>query len=292
VGGDATAIASWSLAALAYSITTVSNSTSQLTYLCTNFPALTSRYSLAFLSTDHVTKFAEDAICGASRFTPPSAQPVAQNQLWYMKSYTGGIFTAIGYAGINKTRDTQYYMDLCWYVESTLLRGLWVPCRDTDEGIVDAESSYCASAGYYGKDDYSRYTTEEVSVEVKRQADMLMSKFMGNVMRVLLGSEEAVEYVCGSWGIWTAGIEVQGLVSEVLAEVVCKERTVVEVQQAKMEMLTVLTDMYIFQLLHAGNAADYPGYLCKTFKPDGFVKLGLDGSRIVQAVCAAAATPA
>ena len=96
-------VVAWTYAALAHAAITVSNSTSELTYLCKNFDNLSSRYSTTYASLNtNVTKLAKEAICDASKSSNPSPLPVPQNMLWYMKMYTGGILNLQAYSEIGR----------------------------------------------------------------------------------------------------------------------------------------------------------------------------------------------
>lgn len=285
--GNISSIASWAYAALAYATITASNSTTELTYLCNNFNDTSSRYYYAFPeSSGDMAKLARNAVCAASKSANPAPQPVWDNTLWYLKSYLAGMFTVQGYYG--KFRDTQYYMDMCWYLESSLLRGLWLPCRDTQESAVDAESSYCASAGYYAKGDYSKYTNATQPPEIAHQADVLVTKMLTSVLKVVLKKQEQIEYICANWDRFEPGVKSLGAVSEVVENMVCKDKEVVEVEQARKDQLGAMTELFIFQLLNAGTYKDYHTYLCQKLQPDGLSKVGLDGKEVVAAACAAA----
>ncbi|KAF2733976.1 hypothetical protein EJ04DRAFT_553038 [Polyplosphaeria fusca] len=279
--GNISAIASWTYAALAYATISTTNTT-ELSYLCANAAPLSSRYLSAFPETSgDVSKFAREAICNAAR-TPPSPSP-----LWYMKSYLAAAFTAQSYYG--DRLNTTYYAQLCWFVESSLLAGVWVPCADTQESGVDAEGSFCASAGYYDKGDYSWYTNATQTGEVVGEAGGLVSRVMARVVGVVLGSERQREWVCGNLGRFAEGLGRIGLKREVVEEEVCgRGKGVVEVQKARGELLSAMTDLFAFQLLKGGSDRGYPKFLCEGLKKDGLAQVGLDGARVVESACNAA----
>ncbi|KAK3207167.1 hypothetical protein GRF29_103g63361 [Pseudopithomyces chartarum] len=215
---DVSNVVAWTYAALAHATITVSNSTSELTYLCKNFDTLSSRYYTAFASPDgDVAQLAKDAICAASKSSNPSPLPVPQNMLWYMKMYTGGIFNMQAYSA--KTPSTKWYFDMCYYVEASLLKGLWAPCRDsTDEGGVDVEGGFCVAAGYFGKGPFSKYTDAAQSADSARQANILMSKFMASVFKVIAGEKKQIEYVCNNWKRYEPGFGKTSLVASTVKE--------------------------------------------------------------------------
>ncbi|PVI00311.1 hypothetical protein DM02DRAFT_728630 [Periconia macrospinosa] len=290
--GNFSAITSWAYTALAYAAITASNSTSELTYLCNNFNDTSTRYIAAFPDYNDISEIPRKTICDASRANPPAPLPIWYNTLWYMKTYTAGIFALQGYGGKpsdKEAENTQFYADMCWYVESTLLRGLWAPCRDTDEGGADVEGAWCVLSGYFGKGEWSQYQAGNVTAEVEAQADVLMSKVMARVFKVVAKEQEQVEYVCENWKRFEGGITGLGLVSKVIEELVCKgeNRKVAEVEQAKKDMAAAMTELYILQLVHAGTYEGYHEYLCRTLRADGYAKVGLDGKKILEAVCAA-----
>jgi hypothetical protein len=284
VRGNISSIASWTLAALAYGSITASNTSSELGYLCENFNNLSSRYSTAFPEpSGDMSKFAREAICSASKAADPSPEPLAQNNLWYMKSYLAASFVIQGYNG--NLLNSSYYANMCWYLESSLLQGLWAPCGDTDESGVDVESSFCASAGYYGKDDYSRYTNATQATDSVMEADRLVTMLMGKVLKLLLSSEKQFEYLCRNFARYEPGIRSLGLLSQVAREEICGNGGVVELGVAKQSLLTAMTNLFSFQLLMGGNAADYPTFLCQNLNRNGLAKVGLDGDKILARVC-------
>ena len=287
VRGNISSIASWTLAALAYGSITASNTSSELGYLCENFNELSSRYNTAFPEpSGDMSKFAREAICSASKVANPSPEPLAQNNLWYMKSYLAASFVIQGYNG--NLLNSSYYANMCWYLESSLLQGLWAPCRDTDESGVDVESSFCASAGYYGKDDYSRYTNATQATDGMMEADRLVTALMGKVLKLLLSSEKQFEYLCKNFARYEPGIRSLGLLSQVAREEICGNGGIVELGFAKQSLLTAMTDLFSFQLLMGGNAADYPKFLCQNLNRDGLAKVGLNGDKIVAKACGVA----
>ncbi|CAI6332790.1 unnamed protein product [Periconia digitata] len=287
-GQNISAITAWTYAAFAHATNTISNSTTELTYLCKNFDDLSSRYYTAFTQPNgDVAKLAKEAICSASKAKNPSPLPVAKNQLWYVKYYTAGVLNAQAYAA--KTPTPNWFFDMCYYIEATLLRGLWAPCLDTDEGGVDVESGFCASAGYYSKGPFSTYTSATQPADIARQADVLMSKVMGAVFKLLAKDTSQIDYVCNNWAKYEAGIGKTGLVASTLKEQVCGQKKVVEVKQAKADLASQMTDLFIFQLLKAGNTDGYYAYMCSTYSAEAFNKFGLNGAKVVDAFCKAAA---
>lgn len=254
VRGNISSIASWTLAALAYGSITASNTSSELGYLCENFNQLSSRYSAAFSEpSGDMSKFAREAICSASKVTDPSPEPLAQNNIWYMKSYLAASFVIQGYNG--NLLNSSYYANMCWYLESSLLQGLWAPCGDTDESGVDVESSFCASAGYYGKEDYFRYTNATQATDGVREADRLVTTLMGRVLKLLLSSEQQFEYLCRNFARYEPGIRSLGLVSQMAREEVCGNGGVVELGVAKQSLLAAMTNLFGFQLLMGGECS-------------------------------------
>ncbi|PVH98841.1 hypothetical protein DM02DRAFT_629922 [Periconia macrospinosa] len=287
-GRNISSIYSWTYAALAHATNTISNSTSELTYLCANFNALSSRYYTAYSQPDgDVAKLAKEAICSASTSKPPSRLPVPQNELWYMKLYTAGIFNVQAYAA--KSATTQWYFDMCWFLEASLLRGLWAPCLDTDEGGVDVESGFCATAGYFSKGPFSTYTSATQPVSVVDEVGVLMSKVMARVFRVLAKEPQQIDYVCNNWARYEAGVQKTGLVASTVKELVCGQKEkIVEMAKAKEELKSAMTDLFIFQVLKAGDVQGYYKYLCETYSADALSKYGLDGTKVVDALCKAA----
>ncbi|KAF2642682.1 hypothetical protein P280DRAFT_516451 [Massarina eburnea CBS 473.64] len=292
--GNISSIAAWAYNAFAYAIVTASNSTSDLTYLCTTFNTTSTRLYTAFPETSgDIGTFARRTICDASTANPPAPLPIWYNTLWYLKSYLGGIFTVQGYYGkpFDKEIDNgPFYASMCWYLEASLMRGLWAPNRDTDESGVDVESSWCAASGYYSKGPYSTYTNESVSVDVAHQADVLVSRLVAYMLKLVLKEQEQVDYICTNYARFKPGIAGLGLVSSVFRGLVCGEgnKGIVEVQKAKLELLDAMTDLFILQLLEAGNYKGYYKYLCETTSADGYAKVGLDGKKVVEAACEAA----
>jgi hypothetical protein len=278
-------IVSWTYAALAHATITISNSTSDLTYLCKNFDNLSSRYYTAFASSDgDVAKLAKEAICDASKSSNPSPLPVPQNMLWYMKMYTGGVFNLQAYSA--KTPSTKWYFDMCYYIEASLLKGLWAPCRDaTDEGGVDVEGGFCVAAGYFGKGPFSKYTNATQSADVARQADVLMSKVMASVFKVVAGEKKQIEYVCNNWKRFESGFSKTSLVASTVKEMVCGSIKVVDVKQAKLDLQNQMTDLFVFQILRAGNYEGYSAYLCSTLGAESLSKYGINGVKAIEAVC-------
>jgi hypothetical protein len=206
--------------------------------------------------------------------------------LWYMKMYTAGIFNVQAYAA--KAATTQWYMDMCYYLEASLLRGLWAPCRDTDEGGVDVESGFCAAAGRFGKGTYSKYTDATQPIDVARQADILMSKVMARVFKLVAKETKQIEYVCNNWKRFETNMPKTGLVAATVKELVCGQIRVVESKQAKSDLVGQMTDLFIFQILRAGNYDGYHEYACNTFSADTLTKYGLNGAKVIDAVCQAA----
>ena len=200
-----------------------------------------------------------------------------------MKMYTAGIFNVQAYSAKNAT--SQWYFDMCYYLEASLLRGLWAPCRDTDEGGVDVESGFCATAGYFGKGPYSKYTDAVQPTDMARQADVYMSKVMSSVFKVVAKESKQVEYVCKNWTKFGAGLQKTGLVPDVVKELVCGQTKVVDMKQAKSDLFSQMTDLFIFQILRAANYEGYYKYLCNTLSADALKKYGLDGAKVVSAVC-------
>ena len=282
---DVSNVVAWTYAALAHATITVSNSTSELTYLCKNFDTLSSRYYTAFASPDgDVAKLAKDAICAASKSSNPSPLPVPQNMLWYMKMYTGGIFNMQAYSA--KTPSTKWYFDMCYYVEASLLKGLWAPCRDsTDEGGVDVEGGFCVAAGYFGKGPFSKYTDAAQSADSARQANILMSKFMASVFKVIAGEKKQIEYVCNNWKRYEPGFGKTSLVASTVKEMVCASIKVVDVKQAKLDLYNQMTDLFVFQILRAGNDQAYKPYICSTLGADSLGRFGLNGAKAIEAIC-------
>lgn len=278
---------SWTYAALAHATVTISNRTDELSYLCKNFDDLSSRYYTAFAQPDgDVAKLAKEAICDASKSKNPSPLPIPQNMLWYMKLYTAGIFNVQAYA--SKNASTQWYFDMCFYLEASLLRGLWAPCLDTDEGGVDVESGFCATAGYFQKGPFSTYTNATQPANIAHQADVLMSKVMAGVFKVLAKDSKQIQYVCDNWGKYESGMQKTGLVPSTIKDIVCGQKKVIAVQQAKSHLANLMTDLFIFQILKAGDTKGYYTYLCKTYSADALSKHGLNGATVVEALCRAA----
>ena len=153
---------------------------------------------------------------------------------------------------------------------------------------MDVESSFCAASGYYQKDVYFQYTKEEQTPEVVQEGNVLVSRLMGALVRVLVESEEQVEYLCGNFGKWAGGIRSLGLVDGVVKESVCGKKEVVELESAKKGLFDAWTDLFTFQLLKAGNDKGYHEYLCQTLKKDSLAKVGLDGEKVLAEVCKAA----
>ncbi|KAF2123204.1 hypothetical protein BDV96DRAFT_562103 [Lophiotrema nucula] len=204
-----------------------------------------------------------------------------------MKSYLAAAFIAQSYYG--DLHNSTYAANLCWYVESSLLEGLWIPTPDAGHGAVDAESSFCATSGYYGKDEYFQYTNATQTADAVVAVSGLVTKVMARVLQVVLKSEDEVEYICTNFGRWEKRIDELGIVSNTLKEEVCGgDGKAKDLAEAKTALLGAMTDLYSFQLLHAGNAADYPEWLCDSLKKDGLTKAGLDGTRIVGDACKAA----
>ncbi|KAF1952541.1 hypothetical protein CC80DRAFT_538215 [Byssothecium circinans] len=294
VRGNISSIAAWTYNALAYAIVTASNSTRDLTYLCANFNAISPRLYTAFPEpSGDIAAFARSTLCSSSTSNPPAPLPIWYNTLWYMKSYLAGIFTVQGYYGkpfVNEIENGQFYADMCWYLEGSLLRGLWAPNRDTDESGVDVESSWCAMSGYYGKGDYSMYTNASVPDNTAKEVDVLVSKLMARALKLVLAEKAQVEYICAHYMRFEAGAKGLGLVSEVVWEIVCGEgnRGVVEVGKAKGELLGAMTELFVLQLLEGGNYKGYHKYVCETYKADGLAKVGLDGAKVIKAACEAA----
>lgn len=286
-GHNISAIVSWSYAALAHATVTISNNTNELTYLCTNFDDLSSRYYTAFAQPNgDVAKLAKEAICDASKSKNPSPLPVPQNMLWYMKMYTAGILNVQAYSA--KKANPNWYFDMCIYLETSLLRGLWAPCLDTDEGGVDVESGFCAAAGYFGKGPFSKYTNATQPASIAREADTLMSKFMARVFMVLVKDRKQIDYVCKNWGKYDVGMQKQGLVASAAKEIVCGQGKVVELKKAQMDLSNDMTELFIFQTLHAGNKEGYYAYLCDTYSAEALSKCNLNGAQVIEAFCKAA----
>lgn len=255
--------------------------------MCENFNDLSERYYAAFPEpSGDMARFARDAVCGKAKEKNPSPEPLSYWNLWEMKSYLAGSFIIQSYAG--NYQNSSYYAELCWFLESTLLTGLWAPCPDTEESGVDAESSFCASAGYYGKDDYSRYTTATQPPEIIHQANVLVSRLMAYVLQILLKSKTQVQYLCDNFGKYAPGIKSLGLVDDVIKDQVCGTMVVVELDVAKKGLLAAMTELFSFQLLKGGSDARFPKYLCEVLEKDGLAKVGLDGEKIVADACKAA----
>lgn len=209
----------------------------------------------------------------------------------------GGIFAIEGYGGKpfdKEAENTQFYADMCWYTESTLLRGLWAPDFDTGEGSVDVESAWCILSGYYGKGEWSQYNAGNVTANVAAQADALVSRVLARVFKMVVKEQQQIDYVCKNYARYEEGITGLGLVSSVVEDLICaeKNRKVVELVQARNDMLEAMTDLYILQLLNSGSYQGYHEYLCNTLRASGYLpKAGLDGKKIVDAACLAAASP-
>ncbi|KAF2006058.1 hypothetical protein P154DRAFT_606393 [Amniculicola lignicola CBS 123094] len=302
--GTPSEVSSWTLATLAHSLRTISNNTNQLTYLCTNFNTLVSRYVSAFPPSppsDDVTAFARKAICDASKAAVPSPEPqdVRGGALYAMRTYLSGIFTLTAMKGswLNYT----YYANMCWYLETSLLRGVWVPSPDTLEGTVDSESSFCAASGfYYAKGrGYSWYTDAEQPAAVARAGNFFVSKMLVRLVQLLIQKKEQVDWICENLG--TEGIAKLGLDAGVLANEICGgERRVVDAAVAKKKVLEAQRELFTFQLMNGGNDPGrnettdpeyepvYPGYhkfLCDNLGNQTFGDFGLDGGWIVMEIC-------
>ncbi|KAF2466924.1 uncharacterized protein BDR25DRAFT_358984 [Lindgomyces ingoldianus] len=286
VGGNISEITSWTLTSLSYGIlgSLPANSTSFLQYLCTNFSSLTSRYVDAFpITNGDITAFAKSAICDAA--ANPSTSPVVPEKVggnaWYLKSYLAGIFTIQTYHGYLK--NSTYMATMCYYLEETLLNGLWLPNYDIEPGSgVDVEGSFCASAGYYDRGPGFTYTNATVGTEVHEKATSLVSEFLARVLVVVLKDEEWVRWVC-------EGKRAMGLDEGVARGVVCgeKEQVVVGVEEARRGLWEVMGRLFEFQLFHAGNERTYMQYLCENLKEVDLGKVGLDGVKIRRDACAA-----
>ena len=281
-------VVAWTYAALAHAAITVSNSTSELTYLCKNFDNLSSRYWTTYASLDtNVTKLAKEAVCDASKSSNPSPLPVPQNMLWYMKMYTGGVLNLQAYSA--KTLSKSWYSRMCYLVEASLLKGLWAPSRDpTDEGGVDVEGGFCVGAGYFGKGPFSKYTDAFQSTDVARQADVLMSKVMARVFKLAAGEKKQFEYVCNNWKRFEPGFSKTGLVASAVKEIVCGTTKEVDVNQAKLDLQSQTTDLFVFQILRAGNYEGYAAYLCSTLGAESLDRFGLNGLKAIETICKAA----
>lgn len=294
MGGDLSSIASWTLSALAYGAIHASNSTSELTYLCQNIASIGSRWSTTFPEPKgDVLKFAREAICKAAETTNPSPEPLWKNNLFWMKSYMAAIFTVQTYYG--DLYNNTYLFNMCWYVESSLLPGVWAPCKDTAESAVDAESSMCARSGYYMKDPLFQYTNATQTQAVKDFANQYVTRVMQAALRVLVGTEEQVSYLCKGFSSrgkdgYSGRISDLGLYADIFFYDYCEgtERGVWEAERAKKHLLNTMTDLFTYQVLMAGNAKEYPKFLCDGLKRGDLVKAGLDGDKAVAAVCAVA----
>lgn len=150
------------------------------------------------------------------------------------------------------------------------------------------ESGFCSAAGQFGKGPYSKYTNATQPADIARQADVLMSKVMARVFKVIAKEIKQIEYVCNNWKKYEAGIQKTGLVAGSVKELLCKEIKVVDVKQAKTDLANDMTDLFILQILKAGNYEGYYKYLCSTFSAADLNKNGLNGSKIVDALCKAA----
>jgi hypothetical protein len=210
-----------------------------------------------------------------------------------MKSYMAAIFTVQTYYG--DLYNNTYLFNMCWYVESSLLPGVWAPCKDTEESAVDAESSMCARSGYYMKDPLFQYTNATQTEAVKGFANQYVTWVMQAALRILVGTEEQVEYLCKAFssrgkGGYLKGFSDLGLYAAILSYDYCggTERGVWEVERAKKHLLATMTDLFTYQALLGGNAKEYPKFLCDGLKAGGLSNVGLDGGKVVGTVCSVA----
>ncbi|CAI6323077.1 unnamed protein product [Periconia digitata] len=294
--GNLSYVTSWTYTSLAYTALEASNSTSELTWLCDNFNETSSRYVETFPDYNDITKISREVICDAVHAGLPPPSPIWFNNLWHMKTFMGGVFAVQGYGGtpFDKQGDNiQFFADMCWYVENSLLTGLWAPIRETEQGAIDVESAWCILSGYFGAGDWSQYNAGNVSAEVAAQADLLVSKVMARVFKVVAKEQKQIDYVCDNYERYREGIARMKLDTSAIEELICagQNREVVQAAQAKTEMLDAMTDLYIFQMLHAGTYEGYHAYLCNTLRADTYyAKAGLDGKRVVESACSAAKT--
>jgi hypothetical protein len=304
VTGDFTEISSWSAAAIAYAVTGSSPNAASLRHVCDNFTALTTRWVSAYHTPyGDVLAFAQSAVCAAANGERDPRLPLGEANLsptYAIKTFLSGIFTIQAYHG--DVNNQTYYSYQCWYLEDSLLEGLWLPNPGPDDsgriggGGVDVESSFCANSGGYAKGLHTQYTTSKVSSEIQRQAGIFVSEYLARGVKLLLKDEEQIEVACRTVREWKSGIKKFGLEVDVVEKVLCDGRGVLELEQATQEILDAMTKLFAFQLLHGGYddsgiGMSLYGFLCEAVKEESFKKVRLDGKGIKRDICNAAAAP-
>jgi hypothetical protein len=112
-----------------------------------------------------------------------------------------------------------------------------------------------------------------------------MSKVMASVFKVVAGEKMQIEYVCNNWKRFEPGFNKTSLVASTVKEMVCGSIKAVDVKQAKLDLQTQMTDLFVFQLLRAGNREGYTSYLCSTLGAESLSKFGVNGVKAIEAVC-------
>lgn len=296
--GDFTEISSWSAAAIAYAVVGSSPNTTSLRYVCDDFISLTTRWLDVYPAPyGDVLAFAKSAVCSAANGERDPRLPLGELNLqptYSLKTFLSGIFTIQAYH-IDVNNQT-YYSYQCWYLEDSLLEGLWLPNPGPDEngkigdGGVDVESSFCANSGGYAKGPHTQYTTAHVSAEVQKQAGILVSELLAKGVKLLLKDEDQKKIACRTVREWKNGIKKLGLEADTIETVLCDGSGILELENASREFLSAMTNLFSFQLIHGGYDDSGIGvslyrFLCEAVKIESLTNVKLDGKAIKKDLC-------
>ncbi|KAH7112138.1 hypothetical protein B0J11DRAFT_619735 [Dendryphion nanum] len=281
--GNTTEIQAWVAAGLAYPIINALGTHSpSLKYLCSNFDSLTTRFA-ALSPADDILWISKQAICDGAN-TPDDWN--SRNQRNWMSLFTSGIFGLTALAGTNK--DKEDYASMCYYIEETLLRGMWMPYRDDDWMLTDVESSFCVLAGYYGTGPGWEYLEKTVRppAAIQQKVTTLLSRFQARALQVVIREQGWVEYICGGFGTFALGLKGMGLDAEAIEDVLCKSGDkVVGIETAVKNLKDIRTELFIVQLMNAGTDESYYAYMCDWLQIKGFDKIGIDGKAVLTEAC-------
>jgi hypothetical protein len=257
VTGDFTEISSWSTAAIAYAIVSSSPNADLLRHVCDNFVPLTTRWLAAYPAPyGNVLAFAKAAVCSTANGGRDPRLPLRESHLpptYSLKTFLSGIFTIQAY-NVDVNNQT-YYSYQCWYLEDSLLEGLWRPNPGPDEnrniggGGVDVESSFCANSGGYAKGPHTQYTTSKVPSEVQQQVRILISELLARGVKLLLKDEKQTYIACRTVREWENTIKKLGLEVDVVETVLCDGRGVLDLVEASQEFLNVMTKFILISIV-------------------------------------------
>jgi hypothetical protein len=294
VRGNISQVTSWTGAALAYTIIGTLHDGKQLQFVCSNFTDLAAPWATLFADpSTNVTEIAQRAICDSvanvKNIDDPDELPKYVDILWYLKTYLAGTFTIETYQG--NFRNNSYYVSMCYYLEDSLLKDMWLPGPDDGGGAVEIEGSLCASGGYYDKGPGFIYTNETVNATIAQQATDLVSKALARAVQVLANTDTKVAYICNRLKDesaefhWIDGLKSLGLNTDIIYDTLCSSGLARPSVQAVTDYFNVLSDLYTLQLLNGADEPTYYDYLCQTLNATGLSTMRLNGMAIKKAAC-------